>query len=145
MNLFVKITPSKYHTSKTTRQNPPPGNTLPAQTNNNQIMKKSIWCGIALILLWLCGMAGCQEKTENLPVAQPVLSTSSIMMPIRSSDVADTLVADDAVVYICKSSGAKRYHLNSDCSGLKRCTHKIEESNVTQAENIGLTLCKYED
>jgi len=107
-------------------------------------MKKTIWCRQALILLWLCGMAGCQEKTENLPVVTPVLSTSNMLMPVRNSNATENTVADDAVVYVCKSSGAKRYHFNSNCRGLKRCKHAVEEMQKQVAENVGLTICGYE-
>jgi len=107
-------------------------------------MKRTIWRSKALILLWLCGMAACQEKTENLPVQIPALSTSNMLMPVMNSNVAENSVADDAVVYVCKSAGAKRYHFNSNCRGLKRCKHKVEQSSVSDAENIGLTMCGYE-
>ena len=108
-------------------------------------MKKTIWRRQALILLWLWGMAGCQEKTENLSVATPVLSTSNMLMPVRNGNATENTVADDAVVYVCRSAGAKRYHFKRDCRGLKRCTHKIEESGITDAENLGLTICGYEN
>ncbi|SDJ97179.1 hypothetical protein [Flavobacterium noncentrifugens] len=107
-------------------------------------MKKTMWCRKALILLWLCGMAGCQEKTENLSVHTPALSTSNMLMPVMNSHAAENTAADDAVIYVCKSAGAKRYHFNSNCQALKRCKHKIEQSSVGDAENIGLTMCGYE-
>ncbi|MBF6608969.1 MAG: hypothetical protein ITG00_09560 [Flavobacterium sp.] len=48
-------------------------------------------------------------------------------------------------VYVCVSKGATRYHLDRDCHGLKRCTHKIESTTIKKAQGNGLTLCKFED
>jgi len=44
-------------------------------------------------------------------------------------------------VWICKSSGAKKYHFSRDCGGLNRCTHTIVETTVRDAEAVGLTPC----
>lgn len=111
---------------------------------NKQKMKKTIWRLMVLNLLWLCGMAGCQEKTENASVPNPVLSTSNMMMPLHSDTATAVSEAEDAVVFVCKSAGAKRYHFKNNCRGLKRCKYQIEQSSLANAENIGLTLCGYE-
>lgn len=106
-------------------------------------MEKTIWCHRVLILLWLCGIVSCQDKTENRPVANPVLSTSNMMMPVVNSNAVEN-AAGDAVVYVCKSPGVKRYHLNRECHGLKKCKHEIEDIQKQIAENVGLTMCGYE-
>ncbi|GEP52676.1 hypothetical protein FNO01nite_33480 [Flavobacterium noncentrifugens] len=62
-----------------------------------------------------------------------------------NGNAAEIVIADGAVVYLCKSAGAKCYHLKRDCRGLKRCRHMVEESDKETAENIGLTMCSYEN
>ena len=100
---------------------------------------------MVLNLLWLCGMAGCQEKSEDFSVPNPVLSTSNMMMPLHSDSTTEVSGGDTAVVFVCKSAGAKRYHFKSNCRGLKSCIYEIEQSSLTEAENVGLTICKYEN
>lgn len=48
-------------------------------------------------------------------------------------------------VYICDSSGAKRYHLSSTCKGLSNCQHKILKVSLDAAKRKGRTLCGFED
>ena len=52
------------------------------------------------------------------------------------------LKAKPEYVYICISRTAHKYHRQSDCRGLARCTH--EEKMVTKAAAIrmGYTACK---
>lgn len=108
-------------------------------------MKKSIRCLMVLILFWFSGMVGCQEKTENLSIPNPVLSTSDMMIPLRSNTRTEISVTHETVVFVCESSGAKRYHFKSTCRGLKRCSNKIQQLSIINAENIGLTICGYEN
>lgn len=48
-------------------------------------------------------------------------------------------------VYVCDSKGAKKYHYTKDCRGLNACKHDIVKKSKTDAQNIGLTLCGWED
>ena len=48
-------------------------------------------------------------------------------------------------VYICESKGAKKYHYTKDCRGLNACKHTIVKKNKAAAQNLGLTLCGWED
>ena len=49
-------------------------------------------------------------------------------------------------VYICDSEGAKKYHLNKNCRGLKNCNHKIIKVTIEEAKKKGKkTLCGWED
>ena len=48
-------------------------------------------------------------------------------------------------VYVCKSTGAKKYHFNESCRGLKQCTHEVVTMTVKEAERKGLGLCGWED
>lgn len=52
---------------------------------------------------------------------------------------------EKSTVYICDSSTAKRYHYNSNCRGLNRCTHQIKSISLEEAKSIGRTICGYED
>ncbi len=59
-----------------------------------------------------------------------------------STPPADTMTD---TVYICVSKGAKKYHYDQSCRGLKRCTHTVETTTKKKAEAIGLTVCGYEN
>ncbi len=48
-------------------------------------------------------------------------------------------------VYICDSSGGKKYHFNKSCRGLSRCSHPIRKISLEKAQSIGKTLCGWED
>lgn len=48
-------------------------------------------------------------------------------------------------VYICDSTGAKKYHYSSTCRGLNACKHQIVKITKGQAESRGRTLCGWED
>lgn len=48
-------------------------------------------------------------------------------------------------VYICGSSGAKKYHYKESCRGLNACKHQITKTTLKEAESYGLSLCGWED
>ncbi|KAF2517196.1 hypothetical protein [Flavobacterium foetidum] len=48
-------------------------------------------------------------------------------------------------VYLCGSSGAKKYHLKETCRGLSSCRSEIVKTSLKQAQGYGLTLCAWED
>jgi hypothetical protein len=48
-------------------------------------------------------------------------------------------------VYICDSKGAKKYHYSKTCRGLSTCKHEIVKKSKSAAQNLGLTLCGWED
>lgn len=48
-------------------------------------------------------------------------------------------------VFICGSEGAKKYHFNKNCRGLKSCEHTIYEVSLNKAQQLGLSLCGWED
>ena len=60
------------------------------------------------------------------------------------NDTTAITVDETALVFVCKSAGAKKYHSDGNCHGLKRCKHEIVEMSVKDAENRGLALCGYE-
>lgn len=51
---------------------------------------------------------------------------------------------ENTTVYICNSSGAKKYHINSDCRGLSNCSYKIIKVDIEKAKKDGKILCKWE-
>lgn len=48
-------------------------------------------------------------------------------------------------VFICGSSGAKKYHYKENCRGLSSCSHGVVKISLKQAQGLGLTLCGWED
>lgn len=48
-------------------------------------------------------------------------------------------------VYICGSTGAKKYHFKETCRGLSSCNHGTVKTSIKQAKGLGLTLCGWED
>lgn len=51
----------------------------------------------------------------------------------------------EAQVYICNSSGAKKYHYKKNCRGLSNCKKEIKEVSLERASELGRTLCGWED
>jgi hypothetical protein len=103
-----------------------------------------------ILLLCLVILQGCrQADAQPTSPAYPTIPDSATA--INSSHKQDDansqqpLPSGSEMVWICKSGGAKRYHINRNCPGLKRCSHTIEKMTVKEAEAVGLTLCKYED
>lgn len=48
-------------------------------------------------------------------------------------------------VFICGSTGAKKYHYKENCRGLTACRHQLTKVSLSQAQGYGLTLCGWED
>jgi|GEM_PF-2977696 len=53
-------------------------------------------------------------------------------------------ITDTTKVYICNSTGSKRYHKFESCSGLSHCKDTIRKIALKKAINFGRTLCSYE-
>ncbi|WP_445716511.1 hypothetical protein [Flavobacterium sp.] len=66
-----------------------------------------------------------------------------ILLLIISLLTSFTSVESD--VYICVSKGAKRYHFTKKCKGLSNCKHTIKKVTLSEAKDLGLTLCGWED
>jgi hypothetical protein len=47
--------------------------------------------------------------------------------------------------YICVSPNAKKYHYSKTCRGIQKCTHTIKQVTVTEAKNLGYTVCLIEN
>jgi hypothetical protein len=48
-------------------------------------------------------------------------------------------------VYICKSKGAKKYHLKEFCRGLNACKKEVVKITLKEAKAKGLDLCGWEE
>ncbi|NWL00617.1 hypothetical protein DM790_07290 [Flavobacterium collinsii] len=51
----------------------------------------------------------------------------------------------ETTVYICGSAGAKKYHYNENCRGLRSCRSEIVKTSLKQAKGLGLSICGWED
>jgi hypothetical protein len=58
--------------------------------------------------------------------------------------LSDNKCADPSFVYICNSTGAKKYHLKEDCRGLRNCQHRVVKMTLEEAKKRGKTLCGWE-
>ena len=48
-------------------------------------------------------------------------------------------------VYLCNSSGGKKYHYSKNCRGLSSCEHQIIKVSLQKAKSMGKDLCGWED
>ncbi|RMA66558.1 hypothetical protein BXY75_0985 [Ulvibacter antarcticus] len=48
-------------------------------------------------------------------------------------------------VYICKGNYSKKYHYAKNCRGLSNCSTDIYAVTLSDAKQIGRTLCGWED
>ncbi len=51
----------------------------------------------------------------------------------------------ETYVYLCNSSGGKKYHYSRSCRGLSRCKASIIKVTLQEAQKRGKTLCGWED
>jgi hypothetical protein len=51
---------------------------------------------------------------------------------------------DTTIVYVCNSPHARKYHLRTDCRGLRNCQYKIVKVSLEEARKSGKTLCGWE-
>ena len=111
-------------------------------------MIKKITLKTALVLLWIFATLAC-GRHENLtaPASEETATESASILPIADTTTVKNTEpsSDDAVadVWVCQSAGAKRYHSNPECGGLKRCKHDIIKQSIKEAEAVGLTQCGF--
>jgi len=48
-------------------------------------------------------------------------------------------------VYLCNSTGGKKYHYKKTCRGLSNCKHEIIKVSLKKAQEKGKALCGWED
>lgn len=58
---------------------------------------------------------------------------------------ATSFTPSQSSVFICGSTGAKKYHLKETCRGLSSCRSETVKTSLKQAQGLGLTLCGWED
>lgn len=73
------------------------------------------------------------------------LTTLLLTFLTLTSFSTKTGVAPQTSVYICDSSGGKKYHFEKSCRGLSNCQHEIKKVSIESAKNQGKTLCGWED
>lgn len=94
----------------------------------------------ALWLLCTCFLIACgqsepmQSFTSNRESTQPLAEPES-----------PALETTGATVYVCNSSGAKKYHYKETCRGLSNCKHEVVTMEREMAEKRGLGVCGWED
>ncbi|PWG79536.1 hypothetical protein DDR33_15810 [Pararcticibacter amylolyticus] len=71
------------------------------------------------------------------------MKTLLLLFLLTCNNLCITTISTDTV-YICDSSGAKKYHLRQNCKGLQNCQQKIIKITLDQATRRGRTLCGYE-
>lgn len=59
--------------------------------------------------------------------------------------VSTSFRAPEKNVYICGPTGAKKYHYDESCRGLRSCSHETVKTSLKKAQGLGLTLCGWED
>ncbi|NHN26494.1 hypothetical protein FIA58_012480 [Flavobacterium jejuense] len=52
---------------------------------------------------------------------------------------------EEKEVYLCGPKGAKKYHYSKSCRGLSNCKHEITKKKLSEAQDLGLGLCGWED
>jgi hypothetical protein len=72
--------------------------------------------------------SSCDEKILGEEISEPV-----------KEQIVDTSSASS--FFVCDSSGSVAYHINGNCSGLRRCTHEIVKMTAEQAEKRRKHAC----
>lgn len=107
-------------------------------------MKTQTLSRLGLGLLLAMAFTGC--KKEPVYQTQGIANTTQDDgLPETASPTSEGAGDNPATVYVCHSAGAKKYHYDENCHGLKRCTHEIVSMPQEQAEGKGLGLCGFED
>ena len=107
-------------------------------------MKRQALLRLGLIFIALFLACSCGRQNEASEEVSRASFAASIPEPQKTT-TAEISPAVGEVVFICKSAGAKKYHFDEDCHGLKRCKHEIEKTTRKAAEGMGLGLCGFED
>lgn len=70
-----------------------------------------------------------------------------ICLSFALSTYSSSLISDISYtnVYICNSQNGKKYHFTKSCRGLNACKSAIKKMTITEAKEIGKTLCGWED
>lgn len=100
---------------------------------------------MGLMLLWIFCAFACRNFEASTGKEPSAVSTESAAI-LPFADTTTTKISDkvsEQEVWICKSAGAKKYHANRDCGGLKKCKHDVEKKTVKQAEAVGLGRCAF--
>jgi|GEM_PF-4619701 len=143
MNIFlVKIAASEipHHIYAKIRL-PGQKSSLHAITERRTNMKTLIFVRIALWSLCVYIFVACGQQPE----AQSFTSSNNLGQEAVASNDVKAIQTIGATVYVCNSSGEKKYHYKGTCRGLSGCKHEVVTMGREAAEKTGLELCKWED
>ncbi|WP_423997388.1 hypothetical protein [Maribacter sp. IgM3_T14_3] len=70
-----------------------------------------------------------------IPLLLVLFFSSSFSMPVNEA----------TNVYICKGKGSKKYHFVKSCRGLSNCSTNTYQVSLSKAQEMGRTLCGWED
>jgi hypothetical protein len=56
-----------------------------------------------------------------------------------------SFVSPTTYVYLCDSAGGKKYHFTESCRGLGNCKHRIVKVTLSEAKELGKSLCGWEE
>ncbi|MBS1646052.1 MAG: hypothetical protein JST67_01790 [Bacteroidetes bacterium] len=72
------------------------------------------------------------------------LSVLFLLFSFKKETPKQTTAQTD--VWICGPHGAKRFHFDKNCQGLKSCTRDLYKVSLREAQaGLALTICGYED
>jgi hypothetical protein len=85
----------------------------------------------------LISFVGCTSSpsSEILPVSAA---------PIKTEPSSVTKTETPALVFICDSKSAARYHLKENCRGLQKCNYRIIQVTLNDAQQKNRTMCRME-
>ena len=110
------------------------------------IKKITLKTGLLLLCIFVVLACGNREMFPS-PASKVSETESATMLPIADTTTINptetTRKTEAPDVWVCQSAGAKRYHSNPECGGLKRCKHDIIKQSIKEAEAVGLTQCSY--
>jgi len=62
-----------------------------------------------------------------------------------SSFTPEKTFSPQTSVYLCNSTGGKKYHYNKNCRGLSNCKHEIIKVTLEEAKRRRKTVCGWEN
>lgn len=78
----------------------------------------------------------------DMKIRLSVLFIFALLLPTLTAGEPQTVRKDSATVYICTGPKSKRFHANSNCRGLKRCSGDVVSISMEKARKQGYSPCK---
>ena len=96
-------------------------------------MKTTIFVRMALWSLCVYIFLACGQPLEH---AQSFTSSKTAQSSAKTNEI-EPIETTGATVYVCNSSGAKKYHYKETCRGLIPCKHEVITMKIEDAEKRG--------